>query len=138
MIGRETRCVLLGHLQRGGAPTSADRLLATRFGVHAVDLLFAREWGTMVALTPPDVTATALEESSTDSGPCRRLRPPPSCASRRHRVRLIRSAQDFAHVDISSAAAPPPAVPSVSSGAFIDVAGEVCDQGGEETATGVL
>src|SRR6476469_1663226 len=60
-IGRETRCVLLGHLQRGGAPTSADRLLATRFGVHAVELVLARDWGCMVALTPPTLTAVALE-----------------------------------------------------------------------------
>jgi 6-phosphofructokinase 1 len=60
-IGRETRCVLLGHLQRGGAPTSADRLLATRFGVHAFEHVLARAWGTMVALTPPDVTAVALD-----------------------------------------------------------------------------
>jgi 6-phosphofructokinase 1 len=60
-LGRETRCVLLGHLQRGGAPTSADRLLATRFGVHAVERVLAREWGTMVALTPPDLTTIALD-----------------------------------------------------------------------------
>jgi 6-phosphofructokinase 1 len=62
MIGRETRFVLLGHLQRGGAPTSADRLLATRFGVHAVDLVLARTWGTMVALTPPVLTAVPLDK----------------------------------------------------------------------------
>jgi len=60
-IGRETRCVLLGHLQRGGAPTSADRLLATRFGVHALEQVLAGAWGTMVALTPPAVTAVPLE-----------------------------------------------------------------------------
>ena len=70
-IGRETRCVLLGHLQRGGAPTSADRLLATRFGVHAVELVLARDWGCMVALTPPTLTAVARNAWSTVSGPCR-------------------------------------------------------------------
>jgi 6-phosphofructokinase 1 len=61
-IDRETRCVLLGHLQRGGAPTSADRLLATRFGVRAVDQIRAGEWGTMIALTPPALTAIPLAD----------------------------------------------------------------------------
>jgi 6-phosphofructokinase 1 len=49
-IAREARCVLLGHLQRGGTPTSSDRLLATGFGVHAVEMVRAEKWGTMVAL----------------------------------------------------------------------------------------
>jgi 6-phosphofructokinase 1 len=61
-IDRETRCVLLGHLQRGGAPTSADRLLATRFGVRAVEQVRAGEWGTMIALTPPALTAIPLAD----------------------------------------------------------------------------
>jgi 6-phosphofructokinase 1 len=73
-LGRETRCVLLGHLQRGGTPTSVDRLLATRFGVHAVERVLAREWGTMVALTPPDVTAMTLERVVT-----RQRTVPPDC-----------------------------------------------------------
>jgi 6-phosphofructokinase 1 len=61
LIDRETRCVLLGHLQRGGAPTSADRLLATRFGVHAVELVHARKWGTMVALRPSELAPVPLD-----------------------------------------------------------------------------
>jgi 6-phosphofructokinase 1 len=61
MINRETRSVLLGHLQRGGAPTAADRLLATQFGVRAVELVLAREWGKMVCLTPPEIAAVSLE-----------------------------------------------------------------------------
>ena len=74
MIGRETRFVLLGHLQRGGAPTSADRLLATRFGVYAVGLVLARTWGTMVALTPPVLTAVPLDKVVT-----RQRTVPPDC-----------------------------------------------------------
>jgi 6-phosphofructokinase 1 len=58
--GKETRCVVLGHLQRGGSPTSADRLLATRFGARAVELVLDRHWGTMVALQPPHVVPVPL------------------------------------------------------------------------------
>lgn len=46
--GLETRVTVLGHLQRGGSPTMADRLLATRFGVHAVDLIARGRFGRMV------------------------------------------------------------------------------------------
>ena len=51
--GKETRSVVLGHLQRGGAPTSFDRVLATRFGGKAVELIRKGEFGTMVAFDPP-------------------------------------------------------------------------------------
>ena len=54
---KEMRSVTLGHLQRGGAPTSADRLLATRFGARALELVLEQKWGTMVALQPPDIMA---------------------------------------------------------------------------------
>jgi 6-phosphofructokinase 1 len=47
--GRETRCTVLGHLQRGGAPTTLDRILGTRFGVRAVKLVAERQFGTMVS-----------------------------------------------------------------------------------------
>ncbi len=47
--GRETRCTVLGHLQRGGAPTTLDRILGTRFGVKAVRLAAAKQFGTMVS-----------------------------------------------------------------------------------------
>jgi phosphofructokinase-like protein len=60
ITGKESRCVLLGHLQRGGCPTSVDRLLATRFGTRAMELVLARNWGTMVALQPPDIVAVPL------------------------------------------------------------------------------
>jgi ATP-dependent phosphofructokinase / diphosphate-dependent phosphofructokinase len=60
--GKETRSVVLGHLQRGGAPTSFDRVLATRFGGKAVELIRKGEFGTMVAFAPPDIVARRLED----------------------------------------------------------------------------
>jgi phosphofructokinase-like protein len=62
LTGKETRSVVLGHLQRGGAPTSFDRVLATRFGGKAVELLRQGEFGTMVAFAPPDIIARPLIE----------------------------------------------------------------------------
>jgi 6-phosphofructokinase 1 len=62
LTGKETRSVVLGHLQRGGAPTSFDRVLATRFGGKAVELVRRGEFGTMVAFDPPDIIARRLEE----------------------------------------------------------------------------
>jgi 6-phosphofructokinase 1 len=62
LTGKETRSVVLGHLQRGGAPTSFDRILATRFGGKAVDLVQRGEFGTMVAFDPPDIVAKPLSE----------------------------------------------------------------------------
>src|SRR5450432_2439031 len=47
--GRETRCTVLGHLQRGGAPTPLDRILGTRFGVKAVHLINEKHFGSMVS-----------------------------------------------------------------------------------------
>jgi ATP-dependent phosphofructokinase / diphosphate-dependent phosphofructokinase len=60
--GKETRSVVLGHLQRGGAPTSFDRILATRFGGKAVELVRCGEFGTMVAFAPPDIVARRLDD----------------------------------------------------------------------------
>jgi 6-phosphofructokinase 1 len=62
LTGKETRSVVLGHLQRGGAPTSFDRVLATRFGGKAVELARRGEFGTMVAFAPPDIVARSLDE----------------------------------------------------------------------------
>jgi len=59
--GKETRSVVLGHLQRGGAPTSFDRMLATRFGARAVELLLEGRFGHMVAFHPPDIVAVPLD-----------------------------------------------------------------------------
>lgn len=47
--GKETRCTVLGHLQRGGAPTTLDRILGTRFGVKAVNLIQEQQFGSMVS-----------------------------------------------------------------------------------------
>jgi 6-phosphofructokinase 1 len=62
LTGKETRSVVLGHLQRGGAPTSFDRVLATRFGGKAVELVQRGEFGAMVAFAPPDIIARPLSE----------------------------------------------------------------------------
>ena len=60
--GKETRSVVLGHLQRGGAPTSFDRILATRFGGRAVELLMEGQFDHMVAFHPPDIVSVPLED----------------------------------------------------------------------------
>jgi 6-phosphofructokinase 1 len=61
--GKETRVCVLGHLQRGGGPTSFDRLLCTRFGARAVDLIAKGQFGMMVALRPPDTVAVKITEA---------------------------------------------------------------------------
>ncbi|MCX5813644.1 MAG: ATP-dependent 6-phosphofructokinase [Proteobacteria bacterium] len=60
--GKDTRSIVLGHLQRGGSPTTFDRLIALRFGAAAVRMIEAKKFGTMVALDPPEVKAIPLEE----------------------------------------------------------------------------
>jgi 6-phosphofructokinase 1 len=60
--GKDTRVVVLGHLLRGGSPTSFDRLAAMRFGTAAVRALSEGESGIMVALAFPNVNYVALEE----------------------------------------------------------------------------
>lgn len=62
--GLETRFVVLGHLQRGGTPTSFDRVLATRFGVRAVELVHEGKFGRMVALQGNDIVDVTLEEAT--------------------------------------------------------------------------
>jgi 6-phosphofructokinase 1 len=62
LTGKETRSVVLGHLQRGGAPTSFDRVLATRFGARAVELLLEGTFDHMVAFHPPDIVAIPLAD----------------------------------------------------------------------------
>jgi 6-phosphofructokinase 1 len=59
---RESRYVVLGHLQRGGAPTAFDRTLATRFGGRAVELLQRGAFGKMVANHPPDIVPIPLAD----------------------------------------------------------------------------
>jgi 6-phosphofructokinase 1 len=60
--GYETRVTTLGHIQRGGTPTATDRMLATRYGVHAADLVMAGQTGRMVALHGTEMTSVPLEE----------------------------------------------------------------------------
>jgi 6-phosphofructokinase 1 len=62
LTGKEARCVVLGHLQRGGAPTSFDRVLATRFGGKAVELVRQGQFGVMVANRPPDIVPVPMSE----------------------------------------------------------------------------
>ncbi len=61
--GKESRTVVLGHLQRGGRPTPRDRLLALRFGAAAVRAIEAGDFGVMVSLDPPDVLTVPLERA---------------------------------------------------------------------------
>ena len=62
LTGKETRSVVLGHLQRGGTPTSFDRVLASRFGGKAFELIQRREFGVMVANRPPHLVAVPLAD----------------------------------------------------------------------------
>jgi len=61
--GKETRVTVLGHVQRGGAPSPFDRWLATRYGAHAIRLAAAGEWDRMVALHGQQVTDVPLAEA---------------------------------------------------------------------------
>ena len=63
VTGRETRCVVLGHLQRGGRPNAFDRMLATNFGSCAVRALADNKRGVMVALQAGDVVTVPLTEA---------------------------------------------------------------------------
>lgn len=60
---KETRVCVLGHLQRGGGPTTFDRLLCTRFGARAVQLIAEERYGYMVALRPPDTVAVKITDA---------------------------------------------------------------------------
>jgi phosphofructokinase-like protein len=62
--GKEARTTVLGHIQRGGTPTAFDRVLATRFGLHAVDAVAAGDWGQMVALRGTDIVRVPLAEAT--------------------------------------------------------------------------
>jgi len=62
--GKETRHLVLGHLQRGGSPTASDRLLCLRFGAAAVRNVAAGEFGTMVAASGATIRSVSLEEAT--------------------------------------------------------------------------
>jgi 6-phosphofructokinase 1 len=62
--GYETRVTVLGHIQRGGTPTAFDRVLGTRFGVHAADMVSRGEWGKMAALRGNQIVSVPLAEAT--------------------------------------------------------------------------
>ena len=63
LTGKETRSLVLGHLQRGGMPTGYDRLLATRFGGMAVQAIAEERWGHMVALQSPHIVFIPIDQA---------------------------------------------------------------------------
>ncbi|MGC8874157.1 MAG: 6-phosphofructokinase [Chloroflexia bacterium] len=67
--GMETRHVVLGHLQRGGSPTVFDRVLATRFGVRAADMVQAGRFGRMVAIQGNHIVEVPLEVAASGIKP---------------------------------------------------------------------
>ncbi|GAT64916.1 6-phosphofructokinase [Planomonospora sp. ID91781] len=62
--GKEARTTVLGHIQRGGTPTAFDRVLATRFGLQAIDAVHDGEFGVMVALQGTDIVRVPLQEGT--------------------------------------------------------------------------
>jgi ATP-dependent phosphofructokinase / diphosphate-dependent phosphofructokinase len=64
--GKEARATVLGHVQRGGTPTAFDRVLATRFGLHAIDAAHGRRWGTMTALRGVEIELVSLREATAE------------------------------------------------------------------------
>jgi len=62
--GKEARCTVLGHVQRGGTPTAFDRVLATRFGLHAVQAVHEEAFGTMVALRGTQIRLVPIAEAT--------------------------------------------------------------------------
>ena len=61
--GYETRVTVLGHLQRGGTPTAFDRVLGTRFGIKAMELVIKKDFGKMVSLEGNKITAVPIEDA---------------------------------------------------------------------------
>jgi ATP-dependent phosphofructokinase / diphosphate-dependent phosphofructokinase len=64
--GKESRAVVLGHVQRGGTPTAFDRVLATRFGLAAIDTVHAEAYGQMVALRSTEIVRVPLAEATAE------------------------------------------------------------------------
>jgi ATP-dependent phosphofructokinase / diphosphate-dependent phosphofructokinase len=64
--GKEARATVLGHVQRGGTPTAFDRVLATRFGLHAIDAAHNGQWGTMAALRGTAIELVSLSEATAE------------------------------------------------------------------------
>jgi ATP-dependent phosphofructokinase / diphosphate-dependent phosphofructokinase len=64
--GHEARATVLGHIQRGGTPTAFDRVLATRFGLHAIDAAHEGRWGKMTSLRATDIQLVDLSEATAE------------------------------------------------------------------------
>jgi ATP-dependent phosphofructokinase / diphosphate-dependent phosphofructokinase len=64
--GKEARTTVLGHIQRGGTPTAFDRVLATRFGLQAIDAVHDGAFGTMVALRGTEIVRVGLDEATSE------------------------------------------------------------------------
>jgi 6-phosphofructokinase 1 len=64
LTGIETRVVTLGHVQRGGTPSAFDRILCTRLGVEAVNMIHKKEFGMMACLRTPDIKSVPLEQAA--------------------------------------------------------------------------
>ena len=64
--GHEARATVLGHVQRGGTPTAFDRVLATRFGLHAIDAAHDGSWGKMTALRATDIALVDLSDATAE------------------------------------------------------------------------
>ncbi|MCF6473523.1 ATP-dependent 6-phosphofructokinase [Nonomuraea sp. MG754425] len=64
--GKEARTTVLGHIQRGGTPTAYDRVLATRFGLQAIDAAHEGDYGKMVALRGTDIVRVGLDEATAE------------------------------------------------------------------------
>ncbi|HZK32603.1 MAG TPA: 6-phosphofructokinase [Corynebacterium sp.] len=65
-LGQDVRTTVLGHIQRGGTPTAYDRVLATRYGAHAIQAAHAQDFGSCVALNGEDIITISLEEAVGD------------------------------------------------------------------------
>ena len=65
-IDQDVRCVVLGHLQRGGGPTTFDRVLSSQYGAHAVRLIVEKKFGQMVCYDPPDILDASIEAAVGD------------------------------------------------------------------------
>ena len=101
MTGKESRCVVLGHLQRGGSPNAFDRMLGTNFGACAVRALASGETGKMVALQAGTIITVPLSEA------CANIKTVPIDGQ------LVRTARDIG----ISFASPKEAIPQ-DSGSF--------------------
>ncbi|MFK8113541.1 MAG: 6-phosphofructokinase [Rubripirellula sp.] len=62
-IEQDVRCVVLGHLQRGGGPTTFDRVLSSQYGAHAVRLIIEKKFGQMVCYDPPDILDVPIADA---------------------------------------------------------------------------